>query len=124
MCGRVSPIALPRSTRSSNDRREAELFQRCQTCKFAHYCNSDCQRADWRRHRRICASVGRAYRAEDRHQIHDGQQVHTAFGFGTLYDLCLWHHILKRLHREEPRATTSGVAIIDRQRGRTIVTHT
>ena len=28
--------------------------KRCQRCKKAYYCNTDCQRADWERHRITC----------------------------------------------------------------------
>jgi hypothetical protein len=32
----------------------AGKLRRCGRCKGPHYCSVDCQRADWRRHQRVC----------------------------------------------------------------------
>ena len=28
---------------------------KCSTCRVAHYCNVECQRADWEAHQKVCA---------------------------------------------------------------------
>ena len=105
-CRRVAPVVLPRANprRSSSDRREQERFKNCQKCRAAHYCSRDCQKADWRRHRDICASVGRAYTVDRRRETHEEHKVHTSFGFGTVYDFCLWAHLIGRLQNVLLRA--------------------
>ena len=74
------------------------------TCKCAHYCSRDCQQADWRRHRDICASVAQAYTVDRRRETHEAHNVHTSFGFGTVYDFCLWAHLIGRLQNVLLRA--------------------
>lgn len=31
--------------------------KRCSGCNFAHYCGKECQRADWKSHKKLCNSV-------------------------------------------------------------------
>jgi hypothetical protein len=33
----------------------------CSKCKFAHYCDADCQRADWKQHKLVCQSMREKY---------------------------------------------------------------
>ena len=105
-CRRVAPVVLPRTNprRSSSDRRGQERFKNCQKCRAAHYCSRDCQKADWRRHRDICASVAQSYTVDRRRETHEAQNVHTSVGFGTVYDFCLWAHLIGRLQNVLLRA--------------------
>lgn len=34
--------------------------KRCGGCRNIHYCNETCQRADWRRHKKVCATYSQA----------------------------------------------------------------
>ena len=80
------------------------MFNNCKECRFAHYCSRDCQKADWRRHRDMCASVARAYTVDRRRETHEAQNIQTSFGFGTVYDFCLWAHLIGRLQNVLLRA--------------------
>ena len=104
---RVAPVILPRDhpSRLTSDRRGQTRFQNCQACKRAHYCSRECQKADWPRHKDTCTAVGRAFSVDRRREIHEGQKVHTSFGFATTYEFCLWAHILGRKHREDDANT-------------------
>ena len=97
-CSRVSLAVLPMDLRPIfGDRRRAQRFKACSACKFAHYCSDDCQRADWRCHKRTCSPVGRADSAVARSADHAEQWIHTAYGFGDVYSFCLWKHALSRV---------------------------
>ncbi|KAG5485867.1 hypothetical protein CUR178_07460 [Leishmania enriettii] len=34
-------------------------LQRCSRCRLAKYCSLECQRADWKAHKQVCAPLGR-----------------------------------------------------------------
>ena len=108
-CSRIAPVVLPKAhpDRWWSELRRGGRFNNCKECRFAHYCSRDCQKADWPRHRGICASVGRAYTVDRRRDTHEEQKVHTSFGFGTVYDFCLWAHLIGRLQRVLLRAHNS-----------------
>jgi len=33
------------------------VSQRCSRCKNTHYCNADCQKADWQSHKQVCKQL-------------------------------------------------------------------
>ncbi len=39
--------------------KESLKLKRCTKCKYVYYCNSDCQRADWKNHKSICFNFDR-----------------------------------------------------------------
>ncbi len=85
---------MPRSERGFQ-RCSGRRFQKCSVCSFAHYCSPSCQRADWRRHRRVCPPIRDEYR-HDRRRLAERQNDWTsAFGIGSVYDFFLWGHCLE-----------------------------
>ena len=38
---------------------DAAELDTCSGCGWVHYCNVECQRADWSHHRAICSIAGR-----------------------------------------------------------------
>ena len=90
-------------------------FQNCKKCRCAHYFSRGCQKADWRRHRDNCESIGQAYMKDRR--IQEDQKSHTPFGFGDVYKFCLWAHLIGRIHA--PDAPTPDAREGEARRPRT-----
>jgi len=43
------------------------LFPSCPTCMMTRYCGRECQKADWKKHKKLCAGLkeGRRKRKEE-----------------------------------------------------------
>ena len=83
-CSKVSPVVIPSALREewANDRlRRRMQLKTCNDCHFAHYCDSACQKADWRRHKNVCPTVSRALQYDDRRKTQKEAKVSISLSF-------------------------------------------
>ena len=113
-CGKVSPVVIPSALREewANDRlRRRMQLKTCNDCHFAHYCDSACQKADWRRHKNVCPTVSRTLQYDDRRKTQKDTNVKISFGFATPYEFCLWAHIVGRQNPSPPDRYIAQTAV-------------
>ena len=74
-------------------------LKKCSRCRFARYCNTDCQNEDWKYHAKVCQRVGESY------------STHSLFVGDTLMDImkrCIPGDVKLRLTFEEFTALLSA----------------
>jgi hypothetical protein len=40
--------------KAASDLAEGEKLRKCSKCELCHYCGAECQRADWKEHKKVC----------------------------------------------------------------------
>ena len=52
-------------------------MSKCSRCLLAYFCNSDCQRAAWKSHKKVCEEL--SLLAKNKRTLEDGTKVKTTF---------------------------------------------